>query len=123
MIRSVNSSNKNYSSNTKGPSLAARSCFCAAQSSHIAVANILVSSYANVQGELVRLHGLVGLNQLLLTGSMKGRIGAIRVVGVLAPSPDFQKNAARQGVVVNVAQMLADRDEEIRVAAAGEGCF
>jgi len=40
-------------------------------------------------------------------------------VGVLAGSPEFHRNGARQGLVVNVAQLLGHDSARVRIAAAG----
>ena len=71
------------------------------------------------QAEIIRAHGLVGLNQLLLANTGSGKVAGARLVGVLAGSPDFHKSASRQGIVVNVAQLLAFESARVRTAAAG----
>ena len=72
-----------------------------------------------LQSEIIQQHGLVGLNQLLLAGSSGGRVAACALVGVLAGSPEFHRNGARQGLVVNVAQLLGHDSARVRIAAAG----
>ncbi len=71
------------------------------------------------QSEIIQSHGLVGLNQLLLAGSSGGRVAACALVGVLAGSPEFHRNGARQGLVVNVAQLLGHDSARVRIGAAG----
>ena len=61
----------------------------------------------------------MGLNQLLLAGSSGGRVAACALVGVLAGSTEFHRNGARQGLVVNVAQLLGHDSARVRIAAAG----
>ena len=74
---------------------------------------------AEVQVELVKLHGLMGLNQLLLTGGgAAAKTAAVRVVGALAGCLDFQRHPARPGLLVNVAQLLGADRPLLRIAAA-----
>lgn len=72
-----------------------------------------------VQAEIVKAHGLVGLNQLLLSGTPSGKAAGAALVARLAPSPAFARTDARGPLLVSLAAAVAQPSAATRVAAAG----
>ena len=71
------------------------------------------------QAEIIREHGLVNLNKLLLATDVGGKAAGAQLVAALAGSPDFHKSASRHDVIVYVTQLLALESPRARIAAAG----
>ena len=71
------------------------------------------------QAEIVKAHGLVGLNQLLLSGTPSGRAAGAALVARLAPSPAFARADARGPLLTSLAAVISQPAAATRVAAAG----
>jgi len=83
----------------------------------VALAN-LAAGNKDTAAEIVKAHGLVGLNQLLLSGTPSGKAAGAALVARLAPSPAFARTDARGPLLVSLAAAVAQPSAATRVAAA-----
>lgn len=72
-----------------------------------------------MQSEIVKAHGLVGLNQLLLSGTPSGKAAGAALVARLAPSPAFIKADTRLPLLTSLAAAVGLPATHTRIAAAG----
>jgi hypothetical protein len=78
---------------------------------------------AVLQSEIVKAHGLVGLNQLLLSGTPSGKAAGAALVARLAPSSVFQRAESRGPLLTSLAAAVGLPSPATRIAAAGEVLF
>lgn len=67
----------------------------------------------------MKAHGLVGLNQLLLSGTPSGKAAGAALVARLAPSPAFIKADTRLPLLTSLAAAVGLPATHTRIAAAG----